>query len=164
MLQPALPLLDGALVLGPLFVRIDLPGVPGFKARHRSRIVFPRDKSKMPFIQEYPDGDTEAYEKALAQMARVMMRSRAPTERPVQLLVRALKPIPKSWTDREHSDALAGAILPTSKPDWDNYGKIADALKGIVWKDDSQVVDGFVIKRYAPAPAMVLEVHEYVPP
>ena len=44
--------------------------------------------------------------------------------------------------------ALAGEILPTTKPDWDNHGKLTDALKGIVWKDDSQVVLQNVEKVY----------------
>ena len=43
--------------------------------------------------------------------------------------------------------------LPTARPDADNYLKSAkDALNGIVWKDDAQVVDARVIKvRFQPA-------------
>ena len=34
--------------------------------------------------------------------------------------------------------------------DWDNLGKgVCDALTGIAWEDDDQVVDGRVRKRYA---------------
>ncbi len=37
--------------------------------------------------------------------------------------------------------AERGEIRPTTKPDLDNYLKaIKDALKGICWRDDSQVV------------------------
>jgi Holliday junction resolvase RusA-like endonuclease len=151
------------LVLGPVFLLLELPGVPPHKARHRSRIVFPKDGRK-PFVHEYPDPATEKHEKAIAQLARILMRHRAPTELPVAVAVEAFKPVPQSWTRREREDALAGLILPTTKPDWDNHGKITDALKGIVWKDDSQVVDGHVYKRYSAYPRLVIEVREYVAP
>lgn len=36
--------------------------------------------------------------------------------------------------------------------DWDNLGKgVCDALTGVVWKDDDQVIDGRVKKRFAVA-------------
>jgi hypothetical protein len=39
--------------------------------------------------------------------------------------------------------------LPTCRPDWDNFAKsICDALNGMFWKDDSQIVDCRVSKRY----------------
>lgn len=35
------------------------------------------------------------------------------------------------------------------KSDWDNFHKISmDALSGIVWEDDSQVVEAHISKRY----------------
>ena len=40
-------------------------------------------------------------------------------------------------------------LFPTSKPDWDNIGKlICDSLNGILWADDAVIVDGGVRKRY----------------
>lgn len=42
----------------------------------------------------------------------------------------------------------------TKKPDLDKLARaVKDALKGIVWKDDSQVVEIFTRKRYAEASA-----------
>jgi Holliday junction resolvase RusA-like endonuclease len=39
--------------------------------------------------------------------------------------------------------------LPTVKPDWDNFGKlISDALNGVVWRDDAQVIEAKVTKQY----------------
>lgn len=161
--QIALPTLDGpALVAGPIFLSFELQGKPGHKARHRSRIVFPR--SGKPFIHNYPDPDTAAYEKVLAEYASLLMRRRVPTERPVALIVHAFLPIPKSWTNRDYAAAVAGAILPTGRPDGDNYLKIVDALNGVVWVDDSQVVDARVIKQYSERPALRVEVREFVVP
>ena len=150
------------LVVGPVFVAFELTGKPGHKARHRSRIVFP--KIGKAFVHTYPDPDTEAYEKVLAQAAALFMRGRAPTENPVALLVHAFKPIPESWTKRDRTAALAGAIRPTSKPDSDNYLKVGmDAMNGGIWRDDSQVVDARCIKAFSDSPALRIEVREFLP-
>lgn len=44
---------------------------------------------------------------------------------------------------------------PAVKPDVDNYLKtVLDALNGVAWKDDAQVVDVAIAKRYtSPGPA-----------
>ena len=57
--------------------------------------------------------------------------------------------------------ALAGEIFPTSKPDVDNVIKgIFDAMNEIVWRDDKQVVDLTVKKRYAETPMARVMVRE----
>jgi Holliday junction resolvase RusA-like endonuclease len=165
------------LVVGPIFLCFELRGKPGHKARHRSRLIIPKDvwthtgrssfieksQVKRLFIQQYPDPGTEAYEKVLAEAGALFMKGRPPTENPVALLMHAFKPIPESWTKRDKEAALAGAILPTSRPDDDNYLKIRDALDGIVWKEDSQCCDSRVIKRYSDQPALRVEIREFLP-
>jgi Holliday junction resolvase RusA-like endonuclease len=158
----SLPGLDGALVLGDVFFAITLVGDPQHKARHRSRVVFP--KAGKPFIHNYPDPTTEAFEKMLAQVAALKMRRTPPSEKPLCLLVIADRRIPVSWSTKDRAAALAGRILPTSKPDFDNHAKIVDALNSIVWRDDSQVVDARVIKRYSASPALTIEVREFISP
>ena len=67
--------------------------------------------------------------------------------------------IPASWSKRKQAAALAGEVKPTSKPDVDNCIKLlADALNGILWRDDAQIVELTVRKSYAPAPLTVLTV------
>lgn len=172
--QLALPSIPGpALVVGPVFLCFEYaagvtaqrkrqqPIVP-FKHKHGARIAYSRDGK--PFVHEYPHPESAAWEKAIGQIAAVHMRGRPPSDRPLALLVHSFIPIPPSWSAREHEAAIAHAILPTSKPDWDNYGKITDALNGVVWRDDAQVVDGRVIKRYSTEPALRIEVREFVAP
>lgn len=170
-----------ALIPGPVFFLLEVDGKPGHKGRHRSRLVIPRDAWIVPrdprsprymteagtkkiFIQQYPDPDTEKYEAMLAEYSRLLMRTKAPTHRSVALLVHSFREIPKSWSNSDQERALAQNILPTSRPDWDNYGKITDALNEIVWKDDSQVHDGRVIKRYSDRPGLRIEVREMIEP
>lgn len=160
--QGILPTLDApVLAPGPVFLAFEIAGKPQHKARHRSRIVYPRGGNA--FIHNYPDPDTAAYEKILAEYASLLMRGRTPSLNPLAMLVHAFVPIPASWTARDKLAAEFGAILPTTRPDGDNFFKAAaDSLNGIVFKDDSQIVDGRVIKRYAARPALRIEVREFL--
>lgn len=66
-----------------------------------------------------------------------------PFDCPIAVLITAWRTRPKSKT----RDVYA----PT-KPDYDNIEKlIGDALEGILWVNDSRIVDGRCVKKYAPA-------------
>lgn len=52
--------------------------------------------------------------------------------------------------------AEAGEIRPISRPDCDNYAKVIDALNGIVWHDDAQVVSLTIDKFYSSRPRLEL--------
>jgi Holliday junction resolvase RusA-like endonuclease len=61
--------------------------------------------------------------------------------------------IPKSWPKKKQEQALMGIVKPTIKPDLSNYLKgIEDALNGIAYIDDSQIVLVYVTKQYATEP------------
>jgi Holliday junction resolvase RusA-like endonuclease len=69
--------------------------------------------------------------------------------------------VPDSWSKKKRAAALAGEIRPTGKPDADNALKMAaDALNGVVWRDDAQLVDVNVSKRYGEKPGAVLTIQE----
>jgi len=68
-------------------------------------------------------------------------------------------PIPKSFSKKRRIDAHHGRILPTPKPDLDNYVKLAhDACNGVAYKDDSYIVDEVNSKRYSDNPRVVITV------
>ncbi|WAA10822.1 RusA family crossover junction endodeoxyribonuclease [Fervidibacillus albus] len=80
-------------------------------------------------------------------------------EGPISLVVRVYKPTLKSFSKKKKAAAEAGELRPTTKPDVDNYVKsIKDALKNIIWKDDSQVVDLRVSKYYSEEPRIEVEI------
>lgn len=79
---------------------------------------------------------------------------RFPDGAPVALKVVVVKAPPKSASKKIREQMLSGGLLPVQKPDWDNFGKITDALNGIAWADDSQVVNGQVVKVYGEQPFM----------
>lgn len=68
---------------------------------------------------------------------------------PLEVDITAFFAIPKSASKKKAADMSAGRILPTKKPDADNIAKvICDALNGVAYHDDSQVVKLTVKKTY----------------
>lgn len=52
-------------------------------------------------------------------------------------------------------------IRPTKKPDWDNIGKIVtDALNGVAYHDDAQIVDAQVRKFYSKDPRVEIIIQD----
>lgn len=73
--------------------------------------------------------------------------------------------VPASWSQKKQRMALAGEVLPTTKPDSDNVVKaIFDGCNGVLWRDDVLVVDLRVRKRYSATPAVRVEVWPVVEP
>jgi Holliday junction resolvase RusA-like endonuclease len=80
---------------------------------------------------------------------------------PLAVMIVAYRSIPKSFSKRKAALAEAGQIYPVSKPDADNYLKgVKDALKGVMWVDDSQVVDAFARKRYSHKPRIEVNIRQ----
>lgn len=70
---------------------------------------------------------------------------------PCALSVRITVEPPKSWTRKRRADAYNQMIFPTSKPDLDNCVKlICDALNGVAWLDDSQIIQMITTKLFGP--------------
>lgn len=57
--------------------------------------------------------------------------------------------------------ALAGGIVPTTKPDLDNIVKMLDALNGVVWVDDALVVRLVAEKWYSDRPRIEIRVRRW---
>ena len=60
------------------------------------------------------------------------------------------------------SKNISDEISPTKKPDWDNIGKIvSDALNKFAYKDDSQITDVRIFKKYSTIPKVIVKILEY---
>lgn len=106
----------------------------------------------------YTPERTVNYESRLALAAQQAMGDRPLLEGPLAVYVEARMEVPKSWSKSKRAAALLGLTHPTKKPDWDNFGKILDALNLVVWTDDAQIVDGRVVKKFSDRPRMVITV------
>ena len=91
----------------------------------------------------------------------MIMGRRKPLIGPLSICVEAWMPIPASWSRRQFDRAVAGAILPATKPDSDNILKIiGDGCNGVVWHDDRQLSTVIIRKRYGPKPGLVIRIEE----
>jgi Holliday junction resolvase RusA-like endonuclease len=107
----------------------------------------------------YTPAHTRKYEAHGRLAAQVAMGDRPPIEVPVRLELVAELPIPVSWSGCRRALAVRGDLLPTSRPDVDNYIKAGlDSLNEIVLWDDSQVVEITARKRFSVAPKLVMTV------
>lgn len=81
---------------------------------------------------------------------------------PLVMKVHIFRPIPKAFSKKKALQAEQGLLRPTTKPDVDNYLKgIKDALKNVIWKDDSQIVDVHTAKFYSNRPRVEVSVSEF---
>lgn len=106
----------------------------------------------------------KAWKRLVGQYAQAAMFRHSMVTGPVELsiVVYRCKGLPRSRAAR--ADALAGLVVPTTSPDATNLQKAAeDALQGIVYENDSQVVDVRTQKRYSLDPRLVIEVSEWEP-
>lgn len=75
--------------------------------------------------------------------------------------IRAYFQIPKSARKADRELMRQGKIRPSKKPDVDNIMKICcDALNGVAFYDDSQVVTGGIMKWYSDNPRVEIEIEE----
>ena len=131
-------------------IKITVPGQPVPQGR-------PKFTTK-PFIRAYDPPKSAAYKKLVAYHAK--------QHQPMQLLegeleveILVFKESLKSFSKKKMELAESGELRPTTKPDADNYAKgPLDALKGIIWKDDGQVVDLVARKFYSSKPRIEVTV------
>lgn len=101
--------------------------------------VFMRDSSK----RSYP------WKKDVAQAAGLAMRSAPLLEGPLELVVRFYVPRPKGHYGARGNVLPSAPAWPTVKPDATKLLRaVEDAMTGLVWRDDAQVVVQHASKRY----------------
>ena len=135
-------------------MKFTIPGAPFGKQRHRTATIGNRNRS-------YTPEKTVNYENLVKLLFQQAANGFYAAAGPVRVLILAYYPIPKSVSKKRANLMRAGKIRPTSKPDYDNIGKIVgDALNGIAYKDDAQVVDGHVIKYFSDLPRVEVIIEE----
>jgi Holliday junction resolvase RusA-like endonuclease len=130
-----------------------VPGEPVAQGR-------PRFANRGSFVSVYDPKPSKDYKKYVALHAR-QAYAWSPIRGAVKMSVDVYKKMPKSFTKKQKEQALSGELLPIVKPDTDNYVKgIKDALNGICYMDDAQVVDESVRKFYSDEPRVEIGIWE----
>lgn len=90
------------------------------------------------------------------------MEGRDQLHGPTRVRIRAFMQTPQTIAKHKSKGpaAEAGEIRPVTKPDADNFAKVIDALNGIVWPDDNQVVELTVEKFYSQRPRLEMLAEE----
>ncbi|MBS7811192.1 RusA family crossover junction endodeoxyribonuclease [Roseococcus pinisoli] len=153
LVQTDIPLareIDGLAGKGPPIV-ITVPGEIRGKGR-------PRFSARGGRPRAYTDTKTATAENWVKCCA-LEVAPPAPLAGALALAVEVVVRVPASWPKGMRALALSGLLRPTSKPDLDNVIKlIADALNGVIWEDDKQIVEVRARKSFGDAPRAVLEV------
>ncbi len=80
---------------------------------------------------------------------------------PLKVSIVALLKIPAATSKKKRADMLARKIKPTKKPDVDNITKIIlDALNGLAYYDDKQIVQQYTEKWYSENPCVYVRIEE----
>jgi Holliday junction resolvase RusA-like endonuclease len=108
----------------------------------------------------YDPKESKDYKKYVSLIAR-QHAPKKPIEDPVSVSLKIYRQIPESTTKKDRALFLAGIKRPVVKPDNSNYAKgIEDALNGIIYKDDSQIVDLTISKFYSDNPRVEISIKE----
>lgn len=122
-----------------------VPGQPIGKARGR----FVRRGNH---VGVYTPAKTEQYQRMVSLIARNSY-GLEPITGAVAVHFAYFFPIPKSYSRKKAQLAMDNQIVPVVKPDWDNLGKLtSDALNGICYLDDKQIVSATIQKYYSDVP------------
>ncbi|MDE5460189.1 RusA family crossover junction endodeoxyribonuclease [Bradyrhizobium sp. CSS354] len=133
-------------------VTITLAGQPQGKGRARAFL-------RGGHIGHYTPEKTRSYEGMIRTAAMDAIAGRPALDEPIEFVLRAIFPVPASWSARKRQQALTGEIKPGKKPDLDNIVKAwNDALNGVAYRDDSLICRMTSEKRYGPQPLVVVTV------
>lgn len=135
-------------------ITFNVPGVPRGKARPR-----------VVDGHAYTPHKTKAYEMAIRDAYTEAALEEPPEARyfgrgtDVGLIVRCYFPVPKQASKAKREAMLEKKIRPQRKPDIDNVLKaVADALNGVAYYDDCQIIMMSGAKFYAADPRINVEI------
>lgn len=138
-------------------IKFSIPGPPQGKARPKVT----RNQYSGNSVTYTPD-KTVAYEELVRIRYKMAARGfRFSDEAQIGIQITAKYPVPASKSKKVKAAMLDGQISPTKKPDCDNIVKIiCDALNGMAYKDDQQIVLAQIIKQYADVPETFVRLWE----
>ena len=136
-----------------LIVTFEVEGDPVPKGR-------PRFARRGQFVQTYTDAKTIDYETHVAIKARQAIGASEPLKGALTVFLYLRYAIPPSYSKKRKEACLLGLEYP-KKQDIDNvYKSITDAMQGIVFLNDSQIVEAHITKVYAETAGANIMVQE----
>ena len=141
------------IIFMTLIVTFEVKGDPVPKGR-------PRFARRGQFVQTYTDAKTIDYETHVAMKARQAIGASEPLQGALTVFLYLRYTIPASYSKKRKEACLRGVEYP-KKVDLDNvYKSITDAMQGIVYANDSQIVEAHITKVYAETAGANIMVQE----
>lgn len=131
-------------------LKLTIPGEPCAQGR-------PRFSTVGGFVKAYDPAKSRNYKAFVKYIAthEAQKQGWRYTELPLSISVTAYLPIAASKSKKFKSAAIEGFELPTKKPDIDNLFKaVTDAMSGLLYKDDKQIVSAEIKKLYGEEPRL----------
>lgn len=118
----------------------------------------PRVSSRGGYVRVYDPPKVKNFKNLLRSLA-VNQYARPPLLGALSVSLTFYRPVQKSISQSERERRLSNESKPVVKPDTDNYIKATlDALNGILWHDDAQIVKIIGEKRYSDHPKITVSV------
>ena len=131
-----------------LFFTFEIEPVPQLRPRVSSR----------PYIRVYDPPKVANFKRILRSLA-ANQYSRPPLIGSLSVSLTFYRPVQSSISKTERERRLSNQSKPVVKPDTDNYIKSTlDALNGVLWHDDSQIVKIEAEKKYSDHPKITVSV------
>jgi Holliday junction resolvase RusA-like endonuclease len=130
-----------------------IPGQPVAKARPRM--------TRSGHV--YTPATTKDYEELVKTVFMAGKFTMIEQHKPIRMSIVFYFAIPKSFTKGKLLAARHNVFRPTVKPDIDNLCKsVMDAINGLAYHDDSQIVEVVASKWYSTDPRVEVELKELV--
>lgn len=141
-------------------LKFEVAGEP--VAQARPRVV--RTKTGVRGIDPAKSKNYKAWVKFCALNAFRKLETKEPKKlmaAPLKVKLLIYRSIPRSDSNKLKIQKQNNDVLPTVKPDIDNVFKaVTDALTGIIWQDDKQIVNAEIAKRFSSMPRVEIEIEE----
>lgn len=112
-------------------------------------------------IKLYDPKPTKIFKQTLRQLAKAKYREK-PLNGQIKMELKFYRPVQKGLSKKERHLRLIGTHRPTVRPDIDNYTKSAlDALNGVLFEDDAQIVSLSLGKYYSEKPRIEIKMAEF---
>ena len=135
-------------------ILIVIPGCPVAKGRPKLTTVLGHARS-------YTPEKTRNFEAEIKWISRQEMAGRVPMKCALGARINVFLTVPASWSGKKQRAALSGAVVPSKRPDIDNYLKsVFDGMNQVVYADDALVCDLSMTKRYSDSPRVMVEIYE----
>jgi len=131
--------------------QITIPGDPVAQKRHRHRRVGTR-------VLTYDPSSTD--KKQIEKILGLVFKDKWKFKGAIAISIKAYFKTPTSWSKVKREEA-EGLSRP-KKPDFDNVAKFyCDAMNGIVYEDDNQIVYATVQKMYSVNPRVIISIQNH---